>query len=41
MAATTRCAAYIAALAIIPLLLFSSPLAADLVAGTVVSSIKH
>ena len=33
MAATTRSAANIAALAIIPLLLFSTPLAADLVAA--------
>jgi hypothetical protein len=31
MAATTRRAAYIAALAIVPLLPFSTPLAADLV----------
>jgi hypothetical protein len=41
MAAITRRAAYIAALAIIPLLLFSTPLAAALVAGTVVSSVEH
>jgi hypothetical protein len=33
MAATTRCPATIAVLAIIPVLLFSAPLAADLVAG--------
>ena len=33
MAATKRCAADIAALAIIPSLLFSTPLAADLVVG--------
>ena len=33
MAVTTRCAAYIAALAIIPLLFFSTPLTADLVVG--------
>ena len=33
MAAPTRWAAFLAALAIIPLLLFSTPLTADLVVG--------
>jgi hypothetical protein len=33
MAATTRCAAYIAALAVIPVLLCPTPLVADLVVG--------